>query len=68
MQTRCQQCSKPFNISSEAVHAALDMMVQEGLSHYNAQCPHCRKINRLSRQELMHAAPDWHAPKPQPTE
>ncbi len=59
MQIRCQNCHKPFALNREAVHAALDEVHAQDLSHYNVQCPHCRRMNRLSRQELQRAAPDW---------
>jgi phage FluMu protein Com len=59
MQMRCQFCHKPFVLNKEAVHAALDQMSAEKLHHYDAHCPHCRRVNRVSRDELFHAAPDW---------
>lgn len=59
MQIRCYHCHKPFAIGREAIRAALDYTVPEGLNHYNAQCPHCRRANRISVEELRHAAPDW---------
>jgi len=59
MQIRCYHCHKPFALGKEAVHAALDLLSQDDLSHYNAPCPHCRRVNRVSRQELERAAPDW---------
>ena len=59
MQIRCYHCHKPFAIGKEAIHAALDYSVSEGLNHYNAQCPHCRRANRISAEELRHAAPEW---------
>jgi phage FluMu protein Com len=59
MQIRCQQCHRPFAMGKDAVHAALDYVYDEDLGHYNAQCPHCRRMNRLSRDELQRAAPDW---------
>ncbi|MFM8320340.1 MAG: hypothetical protein ACKOC5_05420 [Chloroflexota bacterium] len=62
MQIRCTNCHKPFALSREAVHAALDQISSENFSHYNAGCPHCRRVNRISRQELQRAAPDWQAP------
>jgi hypothetical protein len=43
----------------------LDAVTTEDLSHFNAYCPHCRRANRISRQELLRAAPDW---EPQPPE
>ena len=59
MQIRCYHCHRPFALSKEVVHAALDLVTEENLSHYDAACPHCRRINRISREELAHAAPDW---------
>ncbi len=59
MQIRCTNCHKPFAISKDTVSAALDAIHAEGLNHYNAHCPHCRRANRLSPQELRRAAPDW---------
>jgi phage FluMu protein Com len=59
MQIRCYHCSKPFAVSREAVHTALDQLISQKLSHYDAACPHCRRVNRVARQELQHAAPEW---------
>ncbi len=59
MQIRCQNCHKPFALNKETIHAALDTLTAEGLNHYNAFCPHCRRANRVSREELLRAAPDW---------
>ncbi|NLG73172.1 MAG: hypothetical protein GX495_14170 [Chloroflexi bacterium] len=59
MQIRCQNCHKPFALSKEVVISALDSMAAENLRHYNASCPHCRRVNRISMQELQRAAPDW---------
>lgn len=63
MQIRCYHCHKPFALNKEMVHAALDIINSEQLSHYNAACPHCRRINRVSKSELMHAAPGYEPPK-----
>jgi phage FluMu protein Com len=64
MQIRCGHCHRPFALSKEAVHAALDDVEAEDLSHYNAYCPHCRRANRISREELQRAAPDWRPREP----
>jgi len=68
MQLRCYQCHKPFAIGKEAIKLALDMMEEQGLHHYNAQCPHCRRVNRVSRKELMRSAPDWSPKKERASE
>ncbi|RPI32532.1 MAG: hypothetical protein EHM70_08735 [Chloroflexota bacterium] len=59
MQIRCYNCHKPFALGKEEVHTALNTVTEENLGHYNAYCPHCRKANRVSRDELLRAAPDW---------
>lgn len=68
MQIRCQQCRKPFALSKEAVHQALDAIVEQELHHFNAHCPHCRRINRVSRADLLRAAPGWVKKEPTPAE
>jgi phage FluMu protein Com len=59
MQIRCVNCHKPFAISKDEIYIALDTLNENGLSHYNAHCPHCRRANRVSREELQRSAPDW---------
>ena len=59
MQIRCYNCHKPFGLNKEVIQAALDTLTADHLSHYNAMCPHCRRMNRISRDELIRAAPDW---------
>lgn len=59
MQIRCYNCHKPFALGRESVRTALDTAQAEGLNHYNAYCPHCRRANRVSVEELRRAAPDW---------
>jgi phage FluMu protein Com len=59
MQIRCSHCNRPYGLNKEQVHAALDLLEAEDMGHYNATCPHCRRVNRVSRNELLRAAPDW---------
>jgi phage FluMu protein Com len=68
MQIRCQRCNKPYALSKETVHAALDQMKAENMSHYDANCPHCRRTNRVSMAELKRMAPDWGKPAVEPQE
>lgn len=63
MQIRCYHCHKPYALNKEAVHAALDAISQEHLNHYNAPCPHCRRVNRISKNELLRAAPGYEPQK-----
>lgn len=59
MQVRCYHCHKPYALKKEAVSEALSSITRQGLNHYNAYCPHCGRVNRVSRAELRRAAPDW---------
>jgi phage FluMu protein Com len=59
MQIRCQQCHKPFALNKDQIHAALDAMAAEDQQHYNAPCPHCRRVNRVARKAMLRFAPDW---------
>ena len=59
MQIRCQYCHRPYAMGKEAVHAALEHITSAQLNHYDASCPHCGKVNHISRSELQRAAPDW---------
>jgi phage FluMu protein Com len=65
MQIRCSHCHKPYALSKEAVHQALDQMAANPeLHHHDAPCPHCRRVNHVSKAELVHAAPEWgHKPQ-----
>jgi len=69
MQLTCYNCHKPFALGKDTIHAALDTIAEQKLSHYNAFCPHCRKANRVSAEALRRVAPDWHQrenPKEEP--
>jgi phage FluMu protein Com len=59
MQINCSHCHRPYAISKDEVHAALDQLDTEHQGHYNTSCPHCRRVNRVSFSQLQHAAPDW---------
>lgn len=59
MQIRCFNCHKPFALGKEQIHAALDELAAEDLGHFNAHCPHCGRVNKVSRSDLQRAAPTW---------
>ena len=59
MQIRCYNCHRPYSLNKEMILAALDEVYNENLTHYNAPCPHCRRMNRISPKELKRSAPDW---------
>jgi phage FluMu protein Com len=59
MQIRCSNCHRPYAIGKDEIYAALDLLTAENMGHYNAPCPHCRRVNRVSLTQLQRAAPDW---------
>lgn len=59
MQIRCFHCHKPYAMGKEEVYAALDEMTEQDLAHVNVPCPHCRRVNRVSREDLQRSAPEW---------
>jgi phage FluMu protein Com len=59
MQIRCTNCHKPFALGKEEIYSALDLVSTDGLHHYDAHCPHCRRVNRVSPKELRRGAPGW---------
>ena len=59
MQISCFKCHMPIAMSKDAIYAALDVITDENLSRYDVRCPKCRKVNRVSRKQLLRAAPHW---------
>lgn len=59
MQLRCYSCKMPISIGRAIVEDALQVMHEEDLVHYDFRCPKCKKTNRVSKEQLLHAAPGW---------
>lgn len=59
MNLRCSYCQTPFTIGRNQMLLALKMLQDEGLHHYDAHCPRCRKANQISRDRLEHFFPNW---------
>jgi phage FluMu protein Com len=66
MQIRCFKCQMPIALSRDFVYAALDEVTDHDLTHYDVRCPRCRKTNRVSRDQLIRAAPNWEREREQP--
>jgi len=65
MQIRCYSCKMPISIGRESVNQALNIIHEDDLVYYDFRCPKCKKSNRVSKEQLMHASPGWEyvAPK-----
>jgi transposase-like protein len=59
MQFRCYSCHMPISISREMVEEALNIVYEQDLVHFDFKCPKCKKNNRVSKEQLEHAAPGW---------
>ncbi len=59
MQLRCFYCQTMFTLSRETMLAALQQMQSEKLHHFDAHCPKCRRANRIVRERLERAYPNW---------
>ncbi|MGB8984965.1 MAG: hypothetical protein WCC12_24080, partial [Anaerolineales bacterium] len=56
---RCAFCQTPYTLSRVIMLDALQEVDAQKLSHYNAQCPRCRRATRIPRQRLEMAMPNW---------
>ena len=59
MNLRCSYCQTMFALGRETMLTALEQMEVEGLHHYDAHCPKCRRANSMSRDRLEKAYPGW---------
>lgn len=59
MQIRCYSCKMPISIGRALVDQALNIIHEDDLVYYDFRCPKCKKSNRVSKEQLMHASPVW---------
>src|SRR5215208_1286823 len=59
MNIRCAFCQTPYTLSRVAMLDALQEVDSQNLTHYDAQCPRCRRATRIPRQKLEMAMPNW---------
>ena len=59
MQIRCYSCKMPISIGRQMVQQALEIVHDEDLVYYDFRCPKCKKSNRVSKEQLLHADPTW---------
>jgi phage FluMu protein Com len=56
MQVRCYRCHTSYSLGREEIQFALEALEESGGKHYDARCPHCRQMNRVSLEQLRRAA------------
>ena len=59
MNLRCSFCQTPFTIGRVETLDALQHMDANNLTHYDAQCPRCRRSTPIVRQRLEMTMPNW---------
>lgn len=59
MNLRCAYCQTPFTVGRTEMVNALQALHAEGLHHYDAHCPRCRKTNQVPIERLERAVPNW---------
>lgn len=56
---RCAFCQTPYTLSRVTMLDALQELDAHKLTHYDAQCPRCRRATQIPRQRLEMAMPNW---------
>lgn len=56
---RCAFCQTPYTLSRVTMLDALQEVDAHHLTHYDAQCPRCRRATQIPRQRLEMAMPNW---------
>lgn len=61
---RCFKCGWAWSMNPSEVAAALEVAYEEEHSkHYMAECPKCRRVNKVPLKRLRRYAPrDWEPP------
>ena len=59
MNIRCSFCQTPYTLSRVQMLDALQEVDSKNLTHYDAQCPRCRRATQIPRQRLEMAMPNW---------
>lgn len=59
MNLRCMYCQTPFTLGRAEMLSAIVAMNEKNQTHYDAQCPRCRRANSISRQRMELFFPNW---------
>ena len=52
MQIKCSSCSMPFAMNKSEVDSMAALFKENPESHYDAQCPKCRKSTKITRKQF----------------
>jgi DNA-directed RNA polymerase subunit RPC12/RpoP len=53
MQVRCQRCGHVHTLSREATAAAVEELRKTKASHYNVECPKCRRVVKVRASDIL---------------
>jgi phage FluMu protein Com len=56
LKIRCFKCGWAWSMNADAVKAALDDLDEDAM-HYPAECPKCRRINKIAVKQMRRALP-----------
>lgn len=59
MNLRCMYCQTPFTLGRAEMLSAIVAMNEKNQTHYDAQCPRCRRANSIARQRMELFFPNW---------
>ena len=49
----------PITIGRAMVNQALNIIHEDDLVYFDFRCSKCKKANRVSKEQLLHASPGW---------
>ena len=49
----------PISVGRAVVNQALNIMHEDDLVYFDFRCTRCKKNNRVSKEQLQHASPNW---------
>jgi DNA-directed RNA polymerase subunit RPC12/RpoP len=53
IQVRCQRCGHMHTLSREATAAAAEELKETKASHYNVECPKCRRLVKVRAADIL---------------
>ncbi len=56
LKVTCYKCQWSWSYTNDVTQSALDSL-EEGASYYAAECPKCRRTNKITVKQLKRALP-----------
>lgn len=55
LKIRCFKCGWAWSMNAAAIQAAMEEL-EPGAKHYIAECPRCRRVNKISVKQMRRMA------------